>query len=70
MILPLSSSPVRPHLEYCVHLRDLLCKKAHGAVGASPDYHRDDERDGAALMCRQAEKVGVVQQRLQWQDKG
>lgn len=65
MIFALYSTFVRPHLDYCVHLWGLQCQKTHGHIEASPGDHRDDERDGAALLRRQAEKVGVAQKRLQ-----
>ena len=63
VIVPLCSTLVRPHLEYCIQLWGPQHRKDMDVlVGVGPEEgHEDDQRAGVPLLRGQAKRVGAVQ---------
>ena len=60
VIVPLCSALVRSQMGYCVEARGPRTRRMWSCSSSSIEGHTDDQRVGASLLQRQADRVGLV----------
>lgn len=61
VILPVCSAFLRSHLEHCTQVQGPQHKDLDGSAEESPEEdYEDEQRAGAPLLWKQAERVGLL----------